>query len=76
MSAASAVPVTATPWVALRRLASLVRAGRIAVTGGYLNMTQLPSEWELDAAYDALVPLGAAGIRVRTEQHGDVNGIA
>ncbi|GAA3773831.1 hypothetical protein GCM10022225_71820 [Plantactinospora mayteni] len=58
---------------ALRRL---VTEGRIAVTGGYLNMTQLPSDFELDAAYDALGALRAAGLPVRTEQHGDVNGIA
>jgi glycosyl hydrolase family 38 len=58
---------------ALRRLAE---EGRVAVTGGYLNMTQLPSEAELDAAYDAVGILRSAGLPVRTEQHGDVNGIA
>ena len=58
---------------ALRRL---VAEGRVAVTGGYLNMTQLPSDAEFDTAYDALEPLREAGIAVRTEQHGDVNGTA
>lgn len=60
----------------VERLRRLVAAGRISVTGGYLNMTQLPSEWEFDAAYEQLSLLRAAGIPVRTEQHGDVNGIA
>jgi hypothetical protein len=58
------------------RLRRRVAEGRIAVTGGYLNMTQLPGDAELDAAYDLLGELRAAGIPVRTEQHGDVNGIA
>ncbi|SEB58034.1 Glycosyl hydrolases family 38 C-terminal domain-containing protein [Paramicrobacterium humi] len=58
------------------RLRRQVRAGDIAVTGGYLNMTQLPSTWEFETAYDALSAFAAAGIPVRTEQHGDVNGIA
>jgi hypothetical protein len=58
------------------RLAELVRAGRISVTGGYLNMTQLPGEAEFDAAYRQLERIRRHGIEVRTEQHGDVNGIA
>ncbi|GIG29550.1 hypothetical protein Cma02nite_21500 [Cellulomonas marina] len=58
------------------RLRRLVRAGRVGVTGGYLNATTLPSAAELDAGYEALGTLRAAGIDVRTEQHGDVNGIA
>jgi len=57
----------------LRRFAD---EGRIAVTGGYLNMTQLPSDVEVDAAYDAIGKLRAAGLAIRTQQHGDVNGIA
>ncbi|MEU4771607.1 hypothetical protein [Micromonospora sp. NPDC023644] len=57
------------------RLRQLVHEGRVAVTGGYLNMTQLPSDAEFGAAYDALQALRAAGLPVRTEQHGDVNGI-
>jgi hypothetical protein len=60
----------------VERLAELAAQGRISITGGYLNMTQLPSETEFDAAYDSLQTLAEAGIRVRTEQHGDVNGIA
>lgn len=58
------------------RLRRLVRQQRVSVTAGYLNMTQLLSEAELDAAYDALHVLREAGITPRTEQHGDVNGIA
>ncbi|GIG35881.1 hypothetical protein [Cellulomonas pakistanensis] len=58
------------------RLRRRVAEGRVTVTGGYLNMTQLPGDAELDAAYDALDRLRAAGVPVRTEQHGDVNGIA
>lgn len=60
----------------VERLRARVADGRISVTGGYLNMTQLPGEWEFDAAYDALARIADAGIPVRTEQHGDVNGIA
>ncbi|SEE13165.1 hypothetical protein [Ruania alba] len=58
------------------RLVARVNEGRISLTGGYLNMTQLPSEAELDVAYDALSTLRDAGLTLRTEQHGDVNGIA
>ncbi len=60
----------------VQRLCRLVASGRISVTGGYLNMTQLPSDAEFGAAYDRLREFAIAGIPVRTEQHGDVNGIA
>jgi len=60
----------------VERLRRLVAEGRVAVTGGYLNMTQLPSDAEFGAAYDAVGLLRAAGLPVRTQQHGDVNGIA
>jgi alpha-mannosidase len=60
----------------VERLRRYATEGRIAVTGGYLNMTQLPSDAELGAAYDAVGTLRAAGLPVRTQQHGDVNGIA
>ncbi|GAB3615506.1 hypothetical protein GCM10027416_00630 [Okibacterium endophyticum] len=60
----------------VERLRRRVAEGRISVTGGYLNMTQLPSESEFDGSYDALRVLSDAGISVSTEQHGDVNGIA
>lgn len=60
----------------VQRLRRLVEEGRLAVTGGYLNMTQLPSAADFDAGYELLGELGAAGLPVRTEQHGDVNGIA
>lgn len=59
----------------VERLRRLVDDGRIAVTGGYLNMTQLPGEQEIERTYEALAPLVAAGIPIRTEQHGDVNGL-
>ncbi|MBW9095670.1 hypothetical protein JNB62_18475 [Microbacterium jejuense] len=58
------------------RLAGLTRAGAVSVTGGYLNMTQLPSAFEFDAAYDQLERIRAVGIDVRTQQHGDVNGLS
>ncbi|UFU08158.1 hypothetical protein [Ruania halotolerans] len=64
------------PQADVARLAARVREGRISLTGGYLNMTQLPSETELDGAYDALQRLRAEGLTLRTEQHGDINGIA
>ncbi|VTR77733.1 hypothetical protein [Cellulomonas hominis] len=60
----------------VERLRRRVAEGRVAVTGGYLNMTQLLSDAELGTAYDALDRLRAVGVDVRTEQHGDVNGTA
>src|SRR6478735_241313 len=60
----------------VRELRDRVADGTIAVTGGYLNMTQLPDLAEFEAAYRSLRPIRDAGIPVRTEQHGDVNGIA
>lgn len=58
------------------QLAALVRDGVVSVTGGYLNMTQLPSTFEFDAAYEQLARIRALGIDVRTQQHGDVNGLS
>lgn len=58
------------------RLRSANASGRISVTGGPLNLTQLPSAFEVDTAYDAVATLRDAGLTVRTVQHGDVNGIA
>ena len=58
------------------RLAALVRDGVVSVTGGYLNMTQLPGSAEFDAAYARLARLTELGIPVRTQQHGDVNGLS
>ncbi|RDV43568.1 hypothetical protein DOE76_16640 [Leifsonia sp. ku-ls] len=66
---------TATPEEA-DTLRARVADGTVSVTGGYLNMTQLPDLPEFEAAYRALDRIRAAGIPVRTEQHGDVNGIA
>ncbi|WP_308493056.1 hypothetical protein [Microbacterium terrisoli] len=59
-----------------RLLARLVHDGRISVTGGYLNMTQLPSAFEYAVGYDALGGLREAGLTIRTQQHGDVNGLS
>ncbi|MGN6204804.1 hypothetical protein [Humibacter sp.] len=53
-----------------------VSDGTVCVTGGYLNLTQLPDAPEFAAAYRALEAIRSDGIRIRTEQHGDVNGIA
>ncbi|MDQ0727947.1 hypothetical protein [Microbacterium sp. W4I20] len=58
------------------QLAALARDGVVSVTGGYLNMTQLPSSFEFDAAYEQLARIRALGIEVRTQQHGDVNGLS
>lgn len=66
---------TATP-AETARLRDLAADGTVAVTGGYLNMTQLPDLAEFQAAYRSLRRIHDAGITVRTEQHGDVNGIA
>lgn len=60
----------------IERLRNLVAEGRISVTGGYLNMTQLPSDGEFDVAYDQVQRLIELGIPVRTQQNGDVNGLA
>ncbi len=60
----------------VEQLRRLVEENRISVTGGYLNMTQLPSDAELDTGYDALGAFRAAGIAPRTEQHGDINGMS
>lgn len=60
----------------VERLRRHAAEGRIAITGGYLNMTQLMSDAEFGTAYDAVDRLRAAGLPVRTEQHGDVNGTA
>jgi len=60
----------------VEHLRALAADGTISVTGGYLNMTQLPDLPEFEAAYRALGRIRDAGIPVRTEQHGDVNGIA
>jgi hypothetical protein len=57
-------------------LVELARQGRLSVTGGYLNMTQLPGIDEFGAAYALLDELREAGLVVRTQQHGDVNGIS
>lgn len=59
-----------------------VAEGTVCVTGGYLNLTQLPDAPEFAAAYRALEEIRALSgkqaqrIPIRTEQHGDVNGIA
>lgn len=58
------------------QLTALVHAGALSVTGGHLNMTQLPSAFEADAAYEMLDRIRELGIPVRTQQHGDVNGVS
>ncbi|MCU1438384.1 MAG: hypothetical protein JWP66_1471 [Naasia sp.] len=58
------------------RLRDRVAEGRLAVTAGYLNPTQLASQAELDVAYDRLDAFAAAGLPVRTQQQGDVNGLS
>ncbi|MFD5214022.1 hypothetical protein [Microbacterium sp. NPDC058345] len=58
------------------RLADLAQGGGLSVTGGYLNMTQLPSVFEFDAAYEMLDRIRELGIPIRTQQHGDVNGLS
>lgn len=60
----------------VEQLRTLVSEGTVSVTGGYLNLTQLPDLPEFEAAYRMLGTLRDAGLPVRTEQHGDVNGIA
>lgn len=66
---------TATP-AQKAQLTALTRSGAISVTGGYLNMTQLPSAFEFDAAYAQLARIRDLGIDIRTQQHGDVNGLS
>jgi len=45
------------------QLSALAQAGAVSVTGGYLNMTQLPSAFEFDAAYELLGRSGRAASR-------------
>jgi hypothetical protein len=58
------------------RLRRRVEEGRLAVTAGYLNPTQLASQQELDVAYDRLDAFSRAGLPVRTQQQGDINGLS
>ncbi|MFG6493039.1 hypothetical protein [Microbacterium sp. P03] len=57
-------------------LRDLAAAGRVSVTGGYLNMTQLSSAAETAAGYEELSAMRDAGLVPRTQQHGDVNGLS
>ncbi|MCM3658254.1 hypothetical protein M3147_13450 [Agromyces mediolanus] len=59
-----------------RRFFAQLSAGRLSVTAGYLNMTQLPDAPEHDEMFRVVRALQAQGIPVRTQQHGDVNGIS
>lgn len=60
----------------IEQLRSLAEREVVSVTGGYLNMTQLSGAAENDAAYERLRGLRELGIPVRTQQHGDVNGLS
>jgi alpha-mannosidase len=59
-------------------IAALVRCareGRISVTGGYLNGTQLAGHEELTRSFDGVGRLRRAGLPVRVVQHSDINGL-
>jgi alpha-mannosidase len=60
----------------VERLRSLQQAGRVSLTGGYLNMTQLPGIRELERSFAPVRRFRDAGVDVRVVQHGDVNGLS
>jgi hypothetical protein len=51
-------------------------SGRLTVTGGYLNSTQLLGTEELARSYEPVGRLRAAGLDVRVVQHSDINGLS
>lgn len=56
-------------------LVRVVGAGRLSVTGGYLNSTQLVGHEELTRSYGAVARFRDVGLPVRVEQHSDINGL-
>jgi len=56
-------------------LARLVRDGRISVTGGYVNATQLVGHEELVRSYEAVDRFRQLGLQVHVVQHSDINGL-
>ncbi len=63
----------------VNEVAALRRAiadGRLSVTGGYLNSTQLLGAEELRRSFEPVARFRAAGLNVRVVQHSDINGLS
>jgi hypothetical protein len=56
-------------------LARLVRDGRISITGGYVNATQLVGHEELIRSYDGVDRFRRLGLPVHVVQYSDINGL-
>lgn len=61
---------------AIDRVALANSRGRLAVTGGYLNMTQLVGHGGYDRMLDHVDRLRSKGVAVNAVQHGDINGLS
>lgn len=61
---------------AIDRIRSAHARGRLAVTAGYLNMTQLVSHGGYDRMLDHVNSMRAQGLAVGVVQHGDINGVS
>lgn len=61
---------------ALERVQKANDLGRLAITGGYLNMTQLVGHDGYDRMLENVTHLRALGLKVHGVQHGDVNGVS
>lgn len=59
----------------IEALVRLTRSGRISVTGGYANMTELVGHEELIRSFDSVDSLRRVGLAVRVVQYADVNGL-
>jgi alpha-mannosidase len=64
------------PAADLARLQRLARHGRVAVTAGYLHMTQLIGHEEYVRFFDPVREFRRHGLPVSVVQHGDINGLS
>lgn len=61
---------------AIERVRKANQKGRLAVTGGYLNMTQLVGHGGYDRMLDHVDKFRSLGLQVNAVQHGDINGLS
>lgn len=61
---------------ALERVRQANQKGRLSITGGYLNMTQLVGHGGYDRMLDNVADFRSLGLTVSSVQHGDVNGVS
>ncbi len=59
----------------VRGLVRAVSSGRLSVTGGFLNSTQLVGHEELARSYQSVDRFRRLGLPVRVVQHSDINGL-